>query len=342
MEQKKGGQLAYLEWLRVFSAAAVILAHTDGQLWNSIPWDTRDWRVLSMYDGLVRWPVLMFLMITGTIFLPRRTELKTILTRYIPRLVIAMVCWSGIYNLVARLNGTGGGTLVELIKGHYHLWYLPYLCGLYLILPFLQQIAKDRKLTWQLMGLSAIFGLLVPWLSNAVALLYPPVAAEVRAIENILNYTFFLDLLTLPLLGHLLHTTEIPPHIRKIIYAVGILGAILTGVGTIWSTGIMGTPSSVFCTNASPTVVSPGVALYVFAKYNLNSLPKAVKKIAGWSFGIYLTHALVIETLQRFGFHVMAWDPLFAVPMVSVVVFAICTVITAVLSKIPVVGKYLT
>ena len=79
MEQKKE-KLLYIQWLRVIAAAAVIIAHTDGQTWGQIPWDSRDWMVLSMYDGLVRWPVLMFLMITGTIFLPRRTGLKSTLT----------------------------------------------------------------------------------------------------------------------------------------------------------------------------------------------------------------------------------------------------------------------
>jgi surface polysaccharide O-acyltransferase-like enzyme len=103
----------------------------------------------------------------------------------------------------------------------------------------------------------------------------------------------------------------------------------------------MGTYSSVFCTNASPTVIAPGVAIYVFAKYNLNRLPKAVAWLADHSFGTYLVHALVIEELHRNEFHVLTWDPIIGVPVVSVVVFAISLAISVLLSKLPVVGKYL-
>ena len=106
MEPKKE-RLAYIQWLRVIAAAAVIIAHTDGQTWGQIPFDSRDWMVLSMYDGLVRWPVLMFLMITGTIFLPRRTSVRSMLTKNIPRVVTATIFWSAVYTFFAWRNGTG-------------------------------------------------------------------------------------------------------------------------------------------------------------------------------------------------------------------------------------------
>ena len=341
MGQKKT-QINYIQWLRCIAAAAVVLAHTDGLLWQSIPIDSRDWRVLSMYDGLVRWPVLMFLMITGTIFLPRRTELKTILTRYIPKVITAFLFWSGVYTLYVWYDGRGGDPLLTFLHGHYHLWYLPFLCGVYLTVPFLQKIAEDERLLKQLLVLACILGLQIPWAANGLALNWPDIAPAVRTVENNLQYTFFLDLMALLPLGYILHTTDLSPNMRKIIYLLGILGAVLTGVGTIWSSEHMGTYSSVFCTNASPTVIAPGVAIYVFAKYNLKTLPRAVAWLADHSFGIYLLHALVTEVLQGLGFHVLSFDPLIAVPVVSVVVFVISAALSGLLAKIPVVGKYLT
>ncbi len=341
MEKKRTEQILYIPWLRIFAAAAVVLAHTDGQLWTTIPWDTRDWKVLSLYDGLVRWPVLLFLMITGTIFLPRKTEMGSILKKNIPRVLTAFVFWSGIYTLDAWLDGSGQDLLLSFLGGHYHLWYLPFLCGVYLTVPFLQKIAEDERLTRWLLILSVIFGLQIPWAANAVASIWTNTAPVVNSLANSLNYTFFLDLLALLPMGYLLFRTEIPKKGRGIIYAAGILGAVLTGMGTVWSSAKMGTYSSVFCTNASPTVIAPGVAVYVFAKYNLNKLPRVVEWIASHSFGIYLVHALVTENLQQLGFHVLMGDPLWAVPVVSVVVFAISLAISALMSRIPVVGKYL-
>ena len=340
MEPKKE-KLAYIQWLRVIAAAAVIIAHTDGQTWGQIPYDSRDWMVLSMYDGLVRWPVLMFMMITGTIFLPRRTSLKSMVTKNIPRVLTAFGFWSAVYTFFAWRSGTGEDLLLKFLSGHYHMWYLPFLCGVYLTIPFLQKIAEDEKLTRQLLVLSAILGLLIPWGANALALLWPATAGVVRTVESKLNVTFFAGLLALLPMGYLLHKTELSPKHRRLIYALGILGAVLTGVGTIWSTGKMGTYSSVFCTNASPTVIAPGVAIYVFAKNNLKRLPRAVAWVADHSFGIYLVHALVIEQLQAHGFHVLTFDPIIAVPAVSVAAFAISLAISVLLSKLPVVGKYL-
>ena len=340
MEPKKE-KLAYIQWLRVFAAAAVIIAHTDGQTWGQIPFDSRDWMVLSMYDGLVRWPVLMFMMITGTIFLPRRTSLKSMVTKNIPRVLTAFVFWSAVYTLFAWRSGTKDGLLLMFLNGHYHMWYLPFLCGVYLTIPFLQKIAEDEKLTRQLLVLSSILGLLIPWGSNALSLLWPATAGVVTTVAGKFNVTFFAGLLALLPMGYVLHKTELSPARRRVIYGLGILGAVLTGAGTIWSTGKMGTYSSVFCTNASPTVIAPGVAIYVFAKYNLNRLPKAVAWVADHSFGVYLVHALVIEQLQRYGFHVLTVDPIIGVPMVSVAAFAISLAISVLLSKLPVGGKYL-
>lgn len=340
MEPKKE-RLAYIQWLRVFAAAAVIIAHTDGQTWKQIPWDSRDWMVLSMYDGLVRWPVLMFMMITGTIFLSRRTSLRSILTKNIPRVLTAFGFWSAVYTFFAWRSGTKEGLLMMFLSGHYHMWYLPYLCGVYLMIPFLQKIAEDEKLTQNLLVLSCILGLLIPWGADALSLIWPATAGVVTTVASKFSVTFFAGLLALLPMGYLLHKTEISPERRKVIYVLGILGAVLTGVGTIWSTGKMGTYSSVFCTNASPTVIAPGVAIYVFAKYNLNRLPKAVAWVADHSFGIYLVHALVIEQLQVHGFHVLTVDPILGVPMVSVVAFAISLAISVLLSKLPVVGRYL-
>ena len=340
MEPKKE-RLVYIQWLRVIAAAAVIIAHTDGQTWDRIPIDSRDWLVLSMYDGLVRWPVLIFMMITGTIFLPRRTSLRSMVTKNIPRVVTAAVFWSAVYTFFAWRSDPQTGLLMRFLQGHYHMWYLPFLCGVYLTIPFLQKVAEDEKLTRNLLAVALVLGMLIPWGANAVSLLWPSTADVVSAAVGKVSIPFFSGLLAMLPLGLVLSRTEFSPKLRRWIYGLGILGAVLTGVGTVWSSAKMGTYSSVFCTNASPTVIAPGVAIYVFAKYNLNRLPKAVAWMADHSFGVYLVHALVIEQLQAHGFHVLTVDPILGVPMVSVVAFAISLAISALLSKIPVVGKYL-
>ena len=80
------------------------------------------------------------------------------------------------------------------------------------------------------------------------------------------------------------------------------------------------------------------IAVFVFAKYNLRTLPKIVDLLARCSFGIYLTHPLVIEILAEKGITV----PTLWIPALAAAVFAICAIIAAVLTKLPLIRKYLS
>lgn len=336
----KNKKIAYIQWLRIFAAFAVVLMHTAAEPWYRLPVDSPEWQVLTHWDGLVRWPVPVFIMITGALFLPRKTELKTVLKRYIPRLVVAWLVWSWLY---AANSGKEGEELWnEFFTGHYHLWYLPYLCGVYLTMPFLQRIAEDDRLTKQLLGVCAVVALAVPWLADAGAVFLPEYAVRLRAVENHLNFAFFFDQLALVLLGHVLNRTDFRPPVRRCIYAAGILAVAVTGAATIWVSELTGKANTLFFDYAGPTGLCAAVALFVFAKYNLTRLPKVVNRMAKYSFGIYLCHAFVLERLAEMGYDALTWGPVWGVPVLAVGVFAISLAVTAVIAKIPFVGKYLT
>lgn len=342
MGTKQTKQIAYFQWLRVFAAAAVVVMHTEGSWWPSVSHETKGWQVLTAYDGLVRWPVPVFLMISGAIFLPRKTALKTVLTHYIPRMLLAYVLWSGIYALYGAYRGASGeDTLMAFVSGHYHLWYLPFLCGVYLTLPFVQKIAEDARLTRQLLAVGCVIGLLVPWLADAAVLLRPGAGGIVRTLEAKANFSFFFDHLSILVLGHVLHQTELSPGARRLLYAAGILSAALTAPATVWATRLARQQNTLFCDIASPTTLCAAAALFIFAKHHLNKLPKIVEWMASCSFGIYLVHVLVLEVLEGRGIHALAWDPVWAVPVLSAAVFAISLAVSAVLRRLPAVGKYL-
>ena len=327
---------AYFEWLRLFAAAAVVLMHTAAKRWLSISHTVPEWEVLTLWDSLVRWPVPIFIMITGALFLPRRTELKTALGRYIPRMAVCFLVWSGVYALYA-----GELTLNGLVSGYYHLWYLPFLCGVYLTLPFLQKIAGDDTLADQLLLVSLTVGTLFPWLVKLGELLLPESRGLLGTLAGLVNYTFFFDHISLLLLGHRLHRTELPPKLRRVVYLLGLLGVSVTGIATIWATHRTDFQNSLFFDIAAPNNLCAAAALFVFAKQHLRSLPKWVAVPAKHSFGIYLVHALVIDLLADRGYHVLTWDPVWSVPVLSAVVFAISLTLAALLRRIPLIGKWI-
>lgn len=343
MKNRRTEPIPYIQWLRLLAALAVVVMHTSGKRWASISHESAEWTVLTLYDGFVRWPVPVFLMITGALFLPRVTPLKTVLTRYIPRMVLAFLLWSGIYALYALYRGAAAeDALLKFVGGEYHLWYLPFLCGVYLVLPFVQKIVSDEKLGNQLLVTAMVIGLGIPWLADLAAALLPGSSPVVRSLENSLHYTFFFDHLSLLLLGHVLHRRELTPWQRRTLYALGVLSLVLTGPATIWISRRTGFQSSLFFDHAAPNTLCAAAAIFVFAKYNLRALPKAVDALARLSFGVYLSHVLVIEVLTALGYHTGAFDPLWSVPALSAAVFTLALALTAILAKIPLLGKWMT
>ena len=327
---------AYFEWLRLFAAAAVVLMHTAAKRWLSISHTVPEWEVLTLWDSLVRWPVPIFIMITGALFLPRKTELKTALGRYIPRMAVCFLVWSGVYALYR-----GELTLNGLVSGYYHLWYLPFLCGVYLTLPFLQRIAGDDTLSDQLLLVSLTVGTLFPWLVKLGELLLPEQSGLLTTLAGLVNYTFFFDHISLLLLGHRLHRTELSRKQRRVIYILGLLGVSVTGIATIWATSLTDFQNSLFFDIAAPNNLCAAAALFVFARQHLRSLPKWVAVPAKHSFGIYLVHALVIDLLADRGYHVLTWNPVWSVPVLSAAVFAISLTLAALLRRIPLIGKWI-
>ena len=333
---------AYFEWLRIFAAAAVVVMHTEGIWWPSMDHTLAQWRTLTFWDALVRWPVPVFIMITGAIFLPRTTELKTVLKRYIPRMAAAFLIWSGIYALYGLYRGAAAEqTLSDFLTGHYHLWYLPYLCGVYLMLPFVQRIVTDRRLGTQLLWVSLIVGAAIPWLADLAALCFPRWGKDLAGIKNTLHFTFFFDLLGVLLLGHELNRREQTPVQRRRLYLLGILGAVLTYPLTLWASGRSGSPNALFCAINAPGTLCTAAAIFVFAKYNLTRLPGAAARLAECSFGVYLIHALFIDVLADSGIHALAAEPWWTVPVLAAAVFVLSAAAAAVLRRLPIIGTYL-
>ena len=340
MDRKK--QIVYLQWLRLFAAGAVVLMHTAASRWYGVPTDSARWLALTWWDSAARWPVPVFLMITGAIFLPRKTAVRDAICRYAPRMAAAYLIWALIYALYYAEPGAGFRELATTVaQGHYHLWYLPFLCGVYLMLPFLQKIAEDEKLTRALLGLGMVIALGIPWTVDLLAALIPQWSTALRAVENHLHFTFFFDHLSLLVLGHVLNQREIAVRVRRLLYAGGLLSIPLTLAGTVWMTRVTGAPSSIFFDHASPTTLCAAAALFVFAKYELTALPKWAAWLAERSFGVYLVHSLVIEIMGERGLTVLIFDPIWWTPVVALMAFLVSTIIAAVLGKIPVLGKYL-
>ncbi|MBE6950837.1 MAG: hypothetical protein E7451_05805 [Ruminococcaceae bacterium] len=329
-------KLPYLQWLRCFAAIAVVLMHLCAQSWYAAAPESGAWQILNIWEALVRWPVPVFVMISGALFLGAERPMG----RYIRRVLIALVFWSGIYTLVS--GKTGMAAVTEFLCGHYHLWYLYFLCGLYLIAPFLGKLARDEALCTRFLVISLIFGNVLPRIPELVHLFSGELGALADAFYGRIKISFCLGYVFQFLLGYRLSLWEPGKTQRRTIYALGILGGLVTVVGTAALSRWKGAPVQLLYEPQSLHISAMAAAIFVFAKQHLTRLPKVVDSLARCSFGIYLSHALLIEELARHGVDALTWDPLWAVPVLTITVTAVCWAGTALLRRLPVIGKTIT
>ena len=140
----------YFDYLRVFATFAVMILHISAQNWYSTDVNGFDWQIFNFFDSIVRWGVPVFVMISGSLFLNREISLSKIFSKYIRRLITAFIAWSAIYAVF--MDGTIVDRASALVQGHYHMWFILMIVGIYMCIPFIKVIAEsDFRIKYFLM-----------------------------------------------------------------------------------------------------------------------------------------------------------------------------------------------
>ena len=219
MEKKR---ILYLDYMRVTALFAVILLHVSVIDWSKFPINSFNWQVFNAFDGLVRFCVPVFVMISGVFFLDKDRDitLKKLFSHNILRIATAFVFWSVLYAVVCTIveeNNMIDESVIKyfiasVIYGHYHMWFLFTIVGLYLITPFLRKITADKKLTEYFIVLSVVFANL-----PKILVFIPALDEVVGKILYKSNMFFVLGYAGYFVLGHYLHTYEISLKLKKVI-----------------------------------------------------------------------------------------------------------------------------
>ncbi len=149
------GRLAYADLLRAAATIAVITLHMAGSQMGAVDVTSSAWSVFNVYNGLVRWCVPVFVMLSGMFLLdPKKGERLSHTALRILRIFIALVVWAAVYALANHV-ATGGAlswagfksALWSAVLGntHYHLWFLYMIIGLYLVTPILRAFVRGAS-----------------------------------------------------------------------------------------------------------------------------------------------------------------------------------------------------
>lgn len=352
----KRRRVVYLDALRIIAITAVVMMHTTAIQWRVFPVDGQDWSYLNYYNSAVRWAVPVFVMISGSLFLDpeRKISYGRLYKKNAVRLIAAFAIWSLIYTAIRCWGGHRAFTtmLAMFIKGHYHLWYIPMLLGLYVIVPLLRPITADMKLTKYFVALAIFFTFAVPTLNVFLQSLDWTGNEGRWKLIRVLFYQIQSLRIMLPLgyasyfvLGSFLSRVEFKRWQRWGIYLLGIAGYVTTvKVTASWSLA-SGIPTG-FNDNLYINVLAEAVAVFVLAKQlgtkfeRIPILNSAT--LARLTFGIYLIHPLFIRiATKQLQLYPDMVDVRLGVPLMGIALIAVSFIAVFIMDKIPVIRKYM-
>ena len=334
-----------LDILRLLATLGVIFTHACGIETESAV--TRN--IMIFLVATVTWHVPVFVMISGRFFLDPDREFSTAkLKKAIGRLVVAFVFWNVIYQAYYILTDTYSnlnwkGILSQSLLGPYHFWYLFMLVCLYAVTPFLRKLAEDRKLMEYFIVLFLIFEFLTMYGPSL-----PLVGATVSQIVTKTNFHFALGYSGYYVLGYYLRRYPLSGKKELGLYILGIAMLLFTGFATMWKTLQGADGKEWFSKYLMPNVIIEAAALYTFFANRVSRIrfrekvSALISRLAEYSFGAYLVHALVLAFSELIPWNDIPCNPIMVVAMRVIFVFAVSTLATALIRKIPAIGKKIT
>ena len=262
------------------------------------------------------------------------------------RIGVAYLLWATFYALIDQYHAHHAiqlrGLIYGIIYGHYHLWFLFMISGLYAATPIYRWIAQNEKVCIYFMVLSF------------VAVFCCNVFEKIPKGGSILAYTFrCLDLNLVGgysiyfLLGHYLAKHKISHRSTRIgIYVIGGLAVCGTVIFNGAYSVYRGIAKEWVFSNLWPNTFMVAVSLFVFCQSHFSEMKLSQRQyslislFAKLSFGIYLVHAFFLEHLRLIGLPHFFIHPLLSIPITSCLTFMLSLFTIYIINKIPLLRKY--
>ncbi len=352
----------HIDLLRIVACISVIMLHSASQYWYAFPVTDSRWMVYNIWDAVSRFGVPVFVMISGMLFLSREGEvnLRKLYCNNILRLAVAYAVWSITYGLWDSREWTwGAGVTVrdyvaECVLGRYHLWFIPMLIGIYMLLPVIKTFTdhcSKKNLEYFLLlfvilqiGRSTLAIIQIPTLAN--------VLVQLLDVEMVCSYVGYF------VLGYYLYRYRLS-HVWQVrAYFLAAVSLVLAAVISIRASRYYQVPKSEAFDSYSVFTFVVTVAVFVFFQEKISKISwkgfakKLLAELSANTFGVYLLHLLVIEWLQTKGFDSLtildailgetAASCLLGIPLLTIISFLICNVMISILRRIPFLGKYIS
>lgn len=339
-----------LDLIRLVAILAVVMIHVSADFVKENSATSFDFIMGNAFNSLSRLAVPLFLMISGSLMLreskdiPPKKMLRTALS-----FGMILVFWSALYAvsyhiikpLVFGEAISLQATALAFLKGHYHLWYLYVLIGLYIMTPILRLFVKKENkvyIKWYLV-LSLVVSFCTPLVNFILNVcgVYPDIYSEFIGQFGIALVGAYLAYYVL---GWYIAEIGIEKKLRPILYASGAAGLVAT------FTLVQFFPQEEFSNTIYSTstinVFLYSVAVYVFLYYSFENtketkLTCAVSGLSKYIFGVYLIHPVFLFALKLIGSKIPSPLAELSLCFLGATLLSFATVF--VISKIPLLKK---
>lgn len=352
-------RLVNYDLLRIAAAYLVVLLHLSAPYISQAPDSLqayKEWEYAIALSAFSRIGVPVFIMLSGLFLLQPQKELpiSVIFTKYLPKIALIFFVWSSFYAFAEqgfyhRLWASGfdfrycWGKMdrsffwESLWQGHYHLWYLYMLAGLYLVTPLVRILASHATNQQLCYFLNLCIGITFITKFNDCLWKIKPLSE----VLDMLSLHFVFGYVGYFLAGYFLDK-RFSFHSDKGALFVYLLGAgafIFTVFWTIQANPLFGfhIPELILFSNYSPTVFLMSFAVFTFAaKCKDVSFPPMIRRMANLSkymIFVYLIHPFIITEMRKTVF-LSGSMPVSFLPFGALVIFLISLCFSIVLEQI--------
>lgn len=298
-----------LDVMRIVAVFAVVMIHCSGSFVANYSPVTIEFVIGNLLNSISRIGVPLFLMISGSLFLDEHKEItvKNILSKNVKSMAIITLVWAVIYAMAYKValpflrnEAVDIKNVIEgIATGHYHMWYLYMIMGIYLITPFLKKFVceKNKELVLLFIIISFCAQFLAPVI-NAMSALGMNLSFINSWIEQF-NLGFFNGYITYYLAGwYIVHIGIKQKWLTNLIYLLGAMAL----VSIIVFVQFTGDRSNAYANIGAPVFiysVSVFLALNnIKWKFKENTNKKVVE-LSKLTFGVYIIHVMVLTACDE-------------------------------------------
>ncbi|MFT5111442.1 MAG: surface polysaccharide O-acyltransferase-like enzyme [Parasphingorhabdus sp.] len=324
----------WLDNLRCLAIVLVVLIHCSDMVFRDSQLSTESWWAINLYQSLSAMAVGLFLLISGALIpsLGWQIELAGYIRARYRKLLVPCLLWSlayaSLFIAIGKRDFSFTQIILDLLRGDItsHLWFIYTICGLYLLVPLVNQVLKIEN-----RAINTIFTIF--WCLAVSTLLLGFQHTGFETSTDFLLAPYYIGYF---LVGAWIARSSWVPQIgTKLVFGLLIillitLTAWFTYVKTLTNEGWL---YPYYYHYLSPNIIALSVLTFLIFKTRAkithtrrraNQLfQKCVGALAYHSFGIYLVHVFILEVLVWFVGGPAIWNviitPKFGAPALTII-----------------------